>query len=105
MSLLMQLCLTTKALTVSARAVGAAIALNTRAKAAIPIYLNHRFCFIIYLIPVLLGCLFYSRLVRLKVEARRGVTLRFIWFFLCINCVKIGRQRLFCRCYVELGAD
>ena len=54
MSPLTQLWLTTKALAVSACAVGAAIALNTRAKEAITIYLIHRFCFIIYLVPILL---------------------------------------------------
>ena len=54
MSPLTQLWLTTKALAVSACAVGAAIALNTIAKEAITIYLIHRFCFIIYLVPILL---------------------------------------------------
>jgi hypothetical protein len=95
MSLLMQLCLTTKALTVSARAVGAAIALNTRANAAIPTYLNHLFCFIFYLAPILLRS-------RFKIGERRA--LRYLAFPVRKLCRKSSAAPTL-SCYVELGAD
>ena len=52
---------------------------------------------------ILFHNLSYSCLVTLKVQARRGVTLCFIWLFLCINCAENRGQRLFCLVMLNLG--